>query len=138
MTDQVQAFLAPVPKEHLESAEHDFGPKILFFGSDDYEFFKGDRVVAGADVYIYESHGERAKSVITWQAEFVRFVLKEDMSVADALLRPSSTQDDTSFVGYWAVKSLRRVEETPISSLHGSDRHNFPRGLIPRRPTAVT
>ncbi len=141
MTDNLGSFLAPVPLEHLESAEKAFGGKgTVFFGSNDYAFFRDGRVSEGAEVSIYASHvGEKPDAAVSWQAEYVRFVLHEDMTGADWNRRPPSADDDTPFVGYWEVRDLRQLEEPfPVSDLHDLSRRNFSVAFIPEGPTPVT
>ena len=138
------ALLAPVPHMHLDSGLDVCRTKgSVIFGSDRWGLFEDRGVAPGAPVYIYASllHA-KGQPLVTWQAEYVRYIRHEEMHGAETQRRPPTTEAETegTFVGYWEVRNLRRLEPDeafPITDLTPEDSAHFSQVFVPHGPVAV-
>jgi hypothetical protein len=137
---EVKAFLAPVPLQHLESGVgvcDRYGTVI--FGSDRYTLFDDRGVAAGAPVYIYASlTNEVGTPMVTWQAEFVRYIRHEEMLQEDRRRRPPTTDapGEGTWAGFWEVRDLRLLDDPfPVADLSTEEGKSFNQVFIPRGPT---
>ena len=128
MTDHVDcathiALLAPIPKEHIESAPTKL-QKVnrVAFGSRNWDvFFKLDQERDGkpVDVYIYESYGSGQYDFrVSWHARYLQNVAAINGAHPDKMVyRPDSTakypgdNEGGDWLLFWELDSLQEIAE---------------------------
>lgn len=141
------AILAPVPLEHLKSAQMLPKDQQIAFGTNKYALLKkvddrakGERV----PVLIYPSH-EQDKAdpscIVSWFAWYVGHIFANNSGRhPDKSKRPPSTVTDTAVAAFWHVEGLRELpkeKRTPIGKIQGT-KGGWRKESPPHGPELVT
>jgi hypothetical protein len=154
MQDTLFAILAPVPLEHLESAQTIAGDvPYISFGSQKWELFRAideERAGSPVPVLIYPSHDEhRSESpyVVEWSGWYVSSTddnSKKYRDQRDGRRPPTTAQCTTDTVSHWAVfwrvanlTRLPREKKRPISELHSYRSGANRKAGAPRGPERI-
>lgn len=114
------ALLAPVPRQHLLSAQGVCARHgSVLFGSERYDVFAQGEISPGMPVYFYGSHyGDVPRPWSTRTGEFVRYLPLELTRGAELMrLRPPTTDTDTAWAGIYEVRNLRQPPKRGSSEI---------------------
>jgi hypothetical protein len=116
------AILAPIPKEHIECAYQTMLDKdFVCFGSDNVEFFMDETLTAGTEVYIYVSH---SNSEIGYRAEYHGMTGNASEMKKLEEHRPATTKGDSSWLCFWMINRIQKLERPMHISEFQSVRSN--------------